>query len=37
VVHGSWADWGSHDEWGPTIGLVDVNHSDPQIRRELNE
>jgi hypothetical protein len=29
VVHGSWADWGSHDEWGPTIGLVDVNHSDP--------
>jgi hypothetical protein len=29
VVHGSWADWGWHGEWGPTIGLVDVNHTDP--------
>jgi hypothetical protein len=28
-VHGSWADWGSQGGWGPTIGLVDVNHTDP--------
>jgi hypothetical protein len=28
-IHGSWAAWGSHGEWGPTIGLVDVNHTDP--------